>query len=644
MILSCKKLQKSFGIDEILTDISFHLNEYDKVALVGINGAGKTTLMRILTGDLSQDSGELYIHQQATMGYLAQETDMNTSSTIYKECENVFAEVISLEQTLRDMEHEMKELSGDILETLMEEYATLQDRYEDMNGYGYKSQIFGVLRGLGFEDHELEQEITTLSGGQKSRVMLAKLLLRKPSILLLDEPTNHLDIDAVMWLEDYLNAYKGTILLISHDRYFLDKIVSKVVEIDQKRSKVYTGNYSQFAMEKIHNSAIDEKHYLAQQQEIKRQEAIITKLRSFNRVKSIKRAKSREKNLEKVERLDKPTHIKDNMNLVFQPKNISGNDVLHIEELSKSYDKPLFRNLNMDIKRGDKIALIGANGIGKTTLFRIIMNEVKADSGHVDYGSRVKVGYYDQEHLTLNESGTAFDEISDTYPTMTNGEIRNTLAAFLFTGDDVFKNIATLSGGEKARVSLAKIMLSESNFLLMDEPTNHLDIVSREVLEDALIQYEGTLLFISHDRYFINKIANQIQHMTQDGTHTYLGNYDDYVFKKNQLAKMAEEKKLQETKKKDAPVEKDTKSSWQEQKKQQAQLRKLQNQLEKVEEQISCTEQKISDLDAALCLEENYSDAGKAATLHSEKVALESELEGFFEEWELLHEQLEENE
>lgn len=641
MILSCNNIKKSFGVDEILTQVTFHLNTYDKVALVGINGAGKTTLMRILMGDLSTDEGNLYIHQDASVGYLAQETDMTATGTIFDECEHVFEHVIRTEQELRQMESTMKNTEGEALTQLMTDYAALQEAYEQMNGYGYKSQILGVLKGLGFESSDLDKTINTLSGGQKSRVMLAKLLLRQPSILLLDEPTNHLDIDAVTWLEDYLKNYKGTILLISHDRYFLDKIVTKVIEIENKRSKVYQGNYSQYASQKSVNREIEIKHYISQQEEIKRQEAIITKLRSFNREKSIKRAKSREKALEKVDRIDKPLSIKDDMNLAFQPKNISGNDVLQVEGLKKSYDHLLFENLDMDIKRGDKIALIGANGIGKTTLFKIIMKQVTSDEGYITYGSRVHMGYYDQEHHSLSDSKTIFEEISDTYPTMTNGEIRNTMAAFLFTGDDVYKIIGTLSGGEKARVSLAKIMLSESNFLLMDEPTNHLDIVSREVLENALAQYEGTLLFISHDRYFINRIATKVQHMTQESLTTYLGDYNDYVSKKQQLEKERLEKIEQSTSSMVSSNTTQTKLDWQEQKKMQTALRKLKKQLEACEVTISETEDIISQIDEDLCLEENYTDAGKAASLHQSKVEAETKLEELYATWEALQVEIE---
>lgn len=638
MILSCKNIKKSFGIDEILTNITFHLNQYDKVALVGINGAGKTTLFRIITGELTTDEGSVTLYQNATLGYLSQEQDLSSDQSIYEECETVFEDVIKTENQLREIEAKMNELSGDALEQLMLTYSELQHQFESMNGYGYKSQINGVLKGLGFTLEELSKVINTLSGGQKSRVSLAKLLLRKPEVLLLDEPTNHLDINAVTWLEEFLRNYKGTLLIISHDRYFLDKIVGKVVEIENKKSEVYSGNYSFYAKQKAINRDIQYKHYLEQQREIKQQEAVIAKLRSFSREKSIKRAKSREKTLDKVERMDKPIHINDEMHLVFQPKKVSGNDVLYADNLSKSYDHQLFDNVDLDIKRGDKIALIGANGIGKTTLFKIIMKHVPADTGQMTYGSRVQIGYYDQEHDSLSENKTIFEELSDTYPKMTNGEIRNTLAAFLFTGENVFKSILSLSGGEKGRVSLAKIMLSEANFLLMDEPTNHLDITSREVLENALSQYEGTLFFISHDRYFINKVATKVFELTPQKLIPYLGNYNDYVEKMDQLEKLKE---------KEASVlpisqSSDSKQDWLKRKEYQAKARKLQNMLEECEQDIHDLEEAISSIDAALCLEKNYTDPSKASELHSKKIQRESQLEEKYMEWEEIHEEISE--
>ncbi|WP_105614211.1 ABC-F family ATP-binding cassette domain-containing protein [Vallitalea okinawensis] len=638
MILSCKNIKKSFGIDEILTNVTFHLNQYDKVALVGINGAGKTTLFRIITKELTADEGRITLYQNASLGYLSQEQDLVSAHSIYEECETVFEDVIKTETQLREIESRMNELNGEALEQLMLTYSELQHQFESMNGYGYKSQITGVLKGLGFTVEELGKAINTLSGGQKSRVCLAKLLLRQPEVLLLDEPTNHLDIEAVTWLEEYLRNYKGTLLIISHDRYFLDKIVSKVIEIENKKSEVYSGNYSFYAKQKAINRDIQYKHYLEQQRDIKQQEAVIAKLRSFSREKSIKRAKSREKALDKVELLEKPTHINDEMRLVFQPKKVSGNDVLFAENLSKSYDHQLFDNVDLDIKRGDKIALIGANGIGKTTLFKIIMKHVPVDTGQITYGSRVQIGYYDQEHDSLSEDKTIFEELSDTYPKMTNGEIRNTLAAFLFTGEDVFKSILSLSGGEKGRVSLSKIMLSEANFLLMDEPTNHLDITSREVLENALSQYEGTLFFISHDRYFINKVATKVFELTPEKLIAYLGNYNDYVEKKEQLQKLKEKEVSLES----ISETSDSKQDWLKRKEYQAQTRKLQNLLESCEKDIHALEEAITSIDEALCLEENYTDPDKAGELHSNKIQQESLLEEKYLKWEEIQEKISE--
>lgn len=643
MILSCKGIKKTFVIDTVLTNITFHLNAYDKAALVGINGAGKTTLMRILTKDLSPDEGLVTLHNQATLGYLAQEQNLNSDVSIYEEMLTVYKEVFKLEEEMRDVESKMHGAKGDALTKLMEEYATLQHAFDQKDGYGYESQIKGVLKGLGFKEEEFSQSINTLSGGQKSRVSLAKLLLSKPDVLLLDEPTNHLDIEAVTWLEDFLRNYRGTILIISHDRYFLDKIVNKIIEIERGASHLYIGNYSHYASQKAIDRDVAARHYENQQREIKRQEAIITQLRSFNQEKFIKRAKSREKALEKVEIVDKPIHLNDEMRLAFQPKIVSGQDVLHTEGLSKSFDqKTLFEDLAFDIKKGDKIALVGANGIGKTTLFRIIMKELASDTGRVDYGSRVKVGYYDQQQENLNTANTVFEEIQNTYPKMNNGQVRNTLAAFLFTGDDVFKDISTLSGGEKARVSLAKIMLSESNFLLLDEPTNHLDIVSREVLENTLSQYEGTLFFISHDRYFINKVATKVFEMTPEKMSIFLGNYNDYLDKKALLEKIRLEKEAEAAEKNksntvvpSAPSNvTDNKANWLKQKELTSKIKKLETALGKCEEAISQLEEKIEEIDAALCLEENYTDAGKAAALHNEKLETETKLEEAYEEWE----------
>ena len=527
MILACRQLHKAYGIDVILEKITFHIEEREKAAIVGVNGAGKTTLFKVLTGEISADGGEFYLKKDASLGYLAQNIQIDSDRTIYEEMLSVFEKIIQTETNLRELENEMGNLSGQALAEKMEEYATLQHYFEQNDGYSYQSRLRGVLKGLGFADNDFNRPMNQLSGGQKTRVHLAKLLLSKPDILLLDEPTNHLDIAAIEWLEDFLRSYPGAVLIISHDRYFLDRIVTKVIEIENKKSTVYNGNYSFFWQQKEINREIQQKAYEMQQKEIKHQEDVIRTLRSFNREKSIKRAESREKALGKLERVDRPDALPDQMRLTLTPFLTSGNDVLHAEALSKSYGgQRIFRNVSFDVKRSDKVAIIGPNGVGKSTRFRMLLKEVPTDSGLIRFGTNVFIGYYDQEQAKLDESKTIFEEIADTYPTLTQGQIRNMLAAFVFTGDDVFKPISALSGGEKGRVSLAKIMLSKANLLMLDEPTNHLDMFSKEVLESALNRYEGTVIYISHDRYFINKTAEKILELTPDGVILYNWNYD----------------------------------------------------------------------------------------------------------------------
>ena len=527
MILSLNKIAKSYGVDVILENVTFHMEEKEKTAVVGVNGAGKTTLFRILTQETNADSGEIYLKKEATLGYMAQNQQVDSTRTIYEEMLSVFAEILTAENRLREMENEMSHLQGKELSDKMEEYAALQHFFEQHDGYGYKSRLRGVLKGLGFAESEFDRPLQQLSGGQKTRVYLGKLLLSRPDLLLLDEPTNHLDIASIEWLEDFLKTYEGAVLIISHDRYFLDKIVTKVVEIENKKSNVYQGNYTQYMQQKVVQREIAQKAYENQQKEIKRQQEVIRTLRQFNREKSIKRAESREKQLEKVERIDRPEALPAQMRLTLTPRIISGSDVLHAEELSKSYGgQRIFQHVNFDVRRGERIAIIGPNGVGKSTLFRMLLGEVSSDSGLMRFGTNVHVGYYDQEQQKLDTSKTIFDEISDTYPMLTAGEIRSMLAAFVFTEDDVFKQVSSLSGGEKGRVSLAKIMLSKANLLMLDEPTNHLDMFSKEVLEDALNRYEGTVIYISHDRYFINKTAQIILELSPNGMTRYEGNYD----------------------------------------------------------------------------------------------------------------------
>ncbi len=635
MLMACKSIQKHFGVDPVLKDITFQMNEKDKAAVVGVNGAGKTTLFKILTGELTADRGELFRSKDSTLGYLAQNMNILGENTIFAEMLTVFTSLQNLESEIRTMELAMGTATGSTLEKMMAQYAALQHSFEEQNGYGYQSQIRGVLKGLGFSEEEFDQPIYQLSGGQKTRVALGKLLLIQPSILLLDEPTNHLDIAAIEWLENFLRSYPGAILIISHDRFFLDQIVKKVIDIENGKSAVYEGNYSFFAKHKEINREIQLKQFLDQQKGIKRQEQVIEKLRSFNREKSIKRAESREKLLEKVERLEKPEEISAKMKLHLTPRLTSGQDVLHVENMAKSFDGcPLFEQVSFDIKKQEKIALLGPNGIGKTTLFRILMGQIPSDCGITRFGSNVKIGYYDQEQQNLSLEKTIIEEISDTYPTLTQTVIRNTLAAFLFTGDDVFKPISALSGGEKGRVSLAKLMLSGSNLLFLDEPTNHLDMYSKEILEDALNQYEGTILYISHDRYFINRTATKILELSPTGMTQYIGDYSYYVEKKQQSSLIVEA-----TQSKADEDTGSTKEEWLRKKEDQAKEKRRQTQIERIEADIGKTEKKIKDIDDLLCLQEVYSDPLKAQEAYDEKSRLETDLEELYTNWDQLQQE-----
>ncbi len=634
MILSLNKIAKSYGVDVILENVTFHMEEKEKTAVVGVNGAGKTTLFRILTQETNADSGEIYLKKEATLGYMAQNQQVDSTRTIYEEMLSVFAEILTAENRLREMENEMSHLQGKELSDKMEEYAALQHFFEQQDGYGYKSRLRGVLKGLGFAESEFDRPLQQLSGGQKTRVYLGKLLLSRPDLLLLDEPTNHLDIASIEWLEDFLKTYEGAVLIISHDRYFLDKIVTKVVEIENKKSNVYQGNYTQYMQQKVVQREIAQKAYENQQKEIKRQQEVIRTLRQFNREKSIKRAESREKQLEKVERIDRPEALPAQMRLTLTPRIISGSDVLHAEELSKSYGgQRIFQHVNFDVRRGERIAIIGPNGVGKSTLFRMLLGEVSSDSGLMRFGTNVHVGYYDQEQQKLDTSKTIFDEISDTYPMLTAGEIRSMLAAFVFTEDDVFKQVSSLSGGEKGRVSLAKIMLSKANLLMLDEPTNHLDMFSKEVLEDALNRYEGTVIYISHDRYFINKTAQIILELSPNGMTRYEGNYDYYLEKKAQRERIAQQQAAPQSQQAAAPQTlSDTKAEWLKQKEQQAAERKQAAKVARIEKQIEETEDKIASLDAEMA--EHSTDYTKAQELFAQRQALEETLEELYQQWE----------
>ena len=533
MILSCQGISKSFGEKVILNDASFHIEEREKAALIGNNGAGKTTLLRIIMNEISADSGQVVLMKDKKIGYLAQYQDVSGHRTVYEELLTTKQYIIDMEDRMRAIEVQMKNASGEELDRLMNTYTRLTHEFELENGYAYKSELMGVLKGLGFTDEDFAKQVETLSGGQKTRVALGKLLISKPDILLLDEPTNHLDMESISWLETYLLNYPGAVFIVSHDRYFLDKVVTKVIEIDAAQVRMYSGNYSAYAEKKAQLRDAQYKAYLNQQRDIKHQEAVIVKLKSFNREKSIRRAESREKMLGKIQRIEKPTEVQSQMRLSLEPRVVSGNDVLTVEELSKSFpEQTLFTDISFQIKRGERVALIGNNGTGKTTMLKILNDLIPADSGTFSLGSKVQIGYYDQEHHVLHAEKTIFEEISDTYPTLTETEIRNMLAAFLFTGDDVFKVISSLSGGERGRVSLAKLMLSEANFLILDEPTNHLDIASKEILEEALNSYTGTVFYVSHDRYFINQTATRILELTNQAVVNYIGDYDYYLEKK----------------------------------------------------------------------------------------------------------------
>lgn len=650
MILACHNLSKSFGEHTIVRNGSFHIEDREKAALVGVNGAGKSTILKMIMNEELPDDGTIVLTKGKTIGYLAQQQSLTEGHTIYEELRTAKADLIEMEQQIRSIELELKHLSGDALDQRLNTYHRLMSEFESRNGYAYESEIVGVLKGLGFKEEEFAKQTSTLSGGQKTRVSLGKLLLTKPDILLLDEPTNHLDLNSITWLETYLLNYPGAVFIVSHDRFFLNRVVTKVVEIENAAVRMYTGNYKAYADKKKLIRDAQMKEYLNQQREIKHQEAVIEKLRSFNREKSIKRAESREKMLDKIQVLEKPQEASQEMHFSLEPSCISGNAVLKIEHLTKCFDTQcLFSDISFEIKRGEHVAIIGDNGTGKTTLLKILNQIVDADSGSYELGAKVKIGYYDQEHHVLHDQKSIFDEISDDYPTLTNTAIRNTLAAFQFTGDDVFKLVGDLSGGEKGRVSLAKLMLSEANFLILDEPTNHLDILSKEILEQALNEYTGTVLYVSHDRYFINQTATRILELVNHSFVNYIGNYDYYLEKKEELtlaytgsAKSptggfvnTQSQNFEPT---TSAVTSDSKASWQEQKEQQARERKRKNELKKTEEQIASLEERNQEIDEQMTLEEVYTNSVKCQELAIEKDQNNSELELLYEKWEELAE------
>ena len=644
MILSCNNITKTFGTDAILSDCSFHIEEREKAAIVGPNGAGKSTLLKIIMGRLPADDGTVTISKDKTLGYLAQHQNLSSDGTIYDELLSVKKDIIALEEKIRETEQQMKNATGEQLDTLLDQYTKMNHQFELENGYAYQSEIVGVLKGLGFTEDDFSLPVNTLSGGQKTRVALGKLLLSKPDIILLDEPTNHLDMESIRWLENYLLGYNGSVIIVAHDRYFLDRIVTKIIEIENTHVTVFSGNYTAYADKKKILRNMQLKEYLNQQREIKHQQEVITKLKQFNREKSIKRAESREKMLDKLEVVDKPAEINDKMNIELNPSVISGNDVLSVSHLSKAFDdNTLFTDISFDIKRGERVALIGNNGTGKTTILKIINDILPADSGEIKLGSKVTIGYYDQEHHVLDPDKTLFDELQDAYPDLNNTQIRNTLAAFLFTNDDVFKYIRDLSGGERGRVSLAKLMLSNANFLILDEPTNHLDMVSKEILENALNSYTGTVLYVSHDRYFINTTATRIIELVGQTTVNYIGNYDYYIEKKDALTAAALAGKPADSSSAVSAVQKNAqkesaKADWKQSKEEQALLKKKKNELKKTEERITVIEDRLKAIEEESALPEVCTDTARLLELHKESTKLSEELDALYEKWEELSE------
>ena len=650
MILSCSNISKSFGDNDILKHVSFHIEEHEKTAVVGINGAGKSTLLKIIIGELAADDGYVTLSKGAAIGYLAQHQDLAGAETIYDALLEAKRPVLEMEERLRRLEAEMKSASGETLESMLQEYSRLNHEFEMADGYSVQSEITGVLKGLGFAEEEFSKSIDALSGGQKTRVSLGKLLLTKPDVLLLDEPTNHLDMESIAWLETYLRTYPGSVLIVAHDRYFLDRVVTKIVELDGGTATVFAGNYTAYSQKKAQIREAKLKAYLNQQQEIRHQEEVIAKLRSFNREKSIRMAESREKMLDKIDRIEKPREIDDAMDIRLEPDVISGNDVLTVRGLAKSFgSQHLFSHVDIDIKRGERVAIIGNNGTGKTTLLKIINGLLPADEGQIRLGTKVHIGYYDQEHQVLHMEKTLFEEIQDERPAMTNTQVRSTLAAFLFTGDDVFKQIKDLSGGERGRLSLAKLMLSQANFLLLDEPTNHLDITSKEILEDALCRYTGTVLYVSHDRYFINRTATRILDLTGQSFLSYIGNYDYYLEKKEDVEAAAFGAQTQAADTSglagpsgsgtQAPDTKGALADWRQQKEEQARIRKRKNDLKKTEDAIHQLETRDGEIDDLLTQEDVYTDTARLVELNNEKQAIAAKLETLYEQWEALAEE-----
>ena len=638
MILSCSNISKAFGSNEVIKHASFHIEDHEKAAIVGINGAGKSTLLKIIIGELPADEGDVVVSKGKSIGYLAQHQDLSGERTVYEEVLETQRPIMEMEARIRRLEVDMKHAAGEELESMLAAYSRLNHEFELLNGYAYESEVTGVLKGLGFTEEEFHKPVTALSGGQKTRVSLGRLLLTKPDIILLDEPTNHLDMESIAWLEGYLLNYDGSVIIVAHDRYFLNRVVTKIIELDNGLMTVYQGNYTDYSGKRAMIREAQMKAYINQQQEIRHQEEVIAKLKSFNREKSIRRAESREKMLDKIEMLEKPSEINDEMRIRLEPNIISGNDVLTVRGMKKAFEQNLlFDDINFEVKRGERVAIIGGNGTGKTTILKILNGILEPDEGEIALGSKVHIGYYDQEHQVLHMEKTLFDELQDTYPSMNNTQIRNILAAFLFTRDDVFKRVKDLSGGERGRVSLAKLMLSEANFLILDEPTNHLDITSKEILEDALVNYTGTILYVSHDRYFINKTATRILDLTNQTLVNYIGNYDYYLEKKEIMTNLyAAPPSSVKTVSQEETSE--TKLDWKSQKEEQARLRKRQNDLKKTEDEIHQLETRDGEIDEALGKEEIFTDVTKLMELNKEKETIRLRLEELYELWEELAE------
>lgn len=616
MLLQCSNISKSFGTTSILKDITFKIENNEKIAIVGVNGAGKSTLMRIISDQESFDGGDIYKAKGTTIGYLTQESNLHLNETIYSEMIKVFEPIILMENRMRELESQMSQTQQ--LDSIMKEYDELTHRFSELDGYSYQSRIKGVLKGLGFNEGDFNLTIQSLSGGQKTRVSLAKLLLLQPTLLLLDEPTNHLDTKAIMWLETYLKNYNHAVVIISHDRYFIDQVCTSILEVEHGKSKLFRGNYSFYVNTRSKDKEVEMKHYENQQRIIKKQEESIQLLRSYNREKSIKRAMSKEKQLEKMEKMDKPESDPETIRLRFHPQIQSGYNVLQFENLSYRYDQEwLFQHLSLDVKRGERIALIGPNGIGKTTLFKLILQQLSPSEGKITFGTHVETAYYDQEHTSLHPLKSIFNEIQDDYPKMNNTQVRSILASFQFKNDDVFKEVQMLSGGEKGRVVLAKLILTNANLLILDEPTNHLDIASKEILEEALLEFEGTVLFISHDRYFINKIATRIVEMTPKELINFPGSYDHYIEQiSNQKAEIKKE------------------TDYFEHKAKQVIDRKKQNEIRKIEQTISELEKKIQELNDLLHLDEYVNNYVKYNELASQIEENEAQLLEMMDKWE----------